>query len=536
MPQGVRPPVPGRPQTLREARRAYQKAGRTPSFTAAQIRAAERAAEADRRATEIQAKERRAKETKRRREEQDARKREEQRTLVQLGRLPEDSLWGKVRASQQRLHNFFGARQHPEEGDKPDATDLHQETAASGVRASSVVTFDKDVPDPGLGSFPAPAFQYSQKVSSLPAENTSVAARTREKVNPIDVNRPVQEETVRVVRSTQAPLDAQLSFSGTQLFSNFVDDGDLEGELNGPSSSIKLLENRSARQVNHNGTSQVHSPSRKRKADELCLFSPPGEKAARLVFGKVSPSMLNTHTQDKADTLPKSSSTRLCLNASGTGVDLVDTPTASQVEAMFRSQDSEDDELHSDKENLNPCYAALNKENSADKIQVLVSTAAEAHTSAPCPVKPLNEKRPPAKRSSVLQDEHGSFDNTNFLKHYSGDEFGDDSGDEILELACEAFEVAQATSEMILKSWSPKTSVILRSSPRKLQIKQATSSPSEAGDVPCRTQDSFYDLDGVDDDDLAGLVDISTSGQNSDNPISPETSSSSKARFGRTIP
>ncbi len=108
MPRGTRPPAAGRPQTLREARRAYQKTGRVPSLSAAQIRAAERAVEGDKRAKDILAKEKRAREAKRRKEEQEAKQREEQRKLVQLGRLPEESLWGKVRASQPRLHSFFG--------------------------------------------------------------------------------------------------------------------------------------------------------------------------------------------------------------------------------------------------------------------------------------------------------------------------------------------------------------------------------------------------------------------------------------------
>lgn len=111
MPRGANNPKPGKIQTLQEARRAYQKAGRTRTHTAAQIRAAERAVEADRRAAEILAREKRGREAKRKRTELEARQREEKVKLVQAGQLPEESLWGKVRSSQPRLHDFFGGRQ-----------------------------------------------------------------------------------------------------------------------------------------------------------------------------------------------------------------------------------------------------------------------------------------------------------------------------------------------------------------------------------------------------------------------------------------
>ena len=231
MPRGVQPPNPNRIQTLCEARQAYQKAGRISSLTVAQIRAAERAAEGERRAKEILEKERRAKQNKRKREEQEVRQRSEKRRLVELGKLPEESLWGKVRASQPRLHNFFGApKRAQKEGEAEDGLDP-ADTSSDG--------YERKIENLNAGEDSALLNQLlssAASVQKIPAGchecATDVSEETaKEALEELTSQR--QETRVGVTPGTQARLDLQLSFSGSQLFSEFVDDVALEAELNG---------------------------------------------------------------------------------------------------------------------------------------------------------------------------------------------------------------------------------------------------------------------------------------------------------------
>ena len=96
-----------RPQTSRQVRRAYLRSNQAFQFTATQLRASERRDLLDKRAKDIQAKEKRAKENKRKREEKGAAEREVKRRRIEEGKLPAETAWGKVRASQPRLHTFF---------------------------------------------------------------------------------------------------------------------------------------------------------------------------------------------------------------------------------------------------------------------------------------------------------------------------------------------------------------------------------------------------------------------------------------------
>jgi hypothetical protein len=66
--------------------------------------------------------------------------------------------------------------------------------------------------------------------------------------------------------------------------------------------------------------------------------------------------------------------------------------------------------------------------------------------------------------------------------------------------------------------------------------KQASSLRSKVRDLPSAIQDSFYDLDGADDEDLTSLAHMFNSSEKLKKEINPQKSTSSKARSGRTIP
>jgi hypothetical protein len=232
MPRGAQPPNPNRPQTLREARRAYQKAGRTPSLTAAQIRAAERAAEAEQRAKEILSKERRARDNKRKREEQETKQRSEQRRLVEQGKLPEESLWGKVRASQPRLHNFFGvpvdARQQAAENGR-----IQKDSDLDGGEERGEIEIDEEE-SPLMNQLFSSALSALESPTACHARDAEVSEGINGKLA-TGLGSQRRYADVADIQQTHVQLGLPASLSGSQLFSELADDAALEAELNGRS-------------------------------------------------------------------------------------------------------------------------------------------------------------------------------------------------------------------------------------------------------------------------------------------------------------
>ncbi|CAL8582980.1 hypothetical protein XPA_008620 [Xanthoria parietina] len=102
MPQ-PRSVVSSRPQTSRQAKRAYQKAGATPRISAAEQRRIDRAVELDDRAARIRLHNVRARENKRKKAERDEKDRE---TRKRMG-IPEPSKF-KIGPSQLSLGSFVG--------------------------------------------------------------------------------------------------------------------------------------------------------------------------------------------------------------------------------------------------------------------------------------------------------------------------------------------------------------------------------------------------------------------------------------------
>lgn len=504
-------------------------------MTAAQIRAAERAVEQDKRAKDIQAKEKRAREAKRRRDEQEAKQREEQRKLVQLGKLPEESLWGKVRPSQPRLHTYFVVPQHTKAEKRVDKTALENEALSTVARAKSVGHIDNDLPDPGRTLSSAPAILESQKLSPLPVRKDTGEATTCDEGPSNNNSRTIDQEDGRVVPGTQKQLDVQLSFTGSQLFSAFADDGDLEVELNGPSTSPNMSDNPPGRNLTNKERPRTLTPSRKRKADDPPPATPPSAKSARVVFTLMSPYMLNTRAKEKTDN-SNPYPIRGGLNHPSAAMLLDEIPTASQVEAMFWSQDFEGDDVHSDKENFNPCHSTLAKHVSSHKRGVQASAVAERH-GPPHSAATFSAKHGALKQPSPsrIQGVDEVYNNADCLDDDCEDEFGSDINEEILELASHHLGDAKAAFQKASGTLSLELSALQRSPPRKKTSEQASPLP-KVQDPPNGTHDSFYDLDGVNDEDLACLTDMFNSSQNLDHKFSPEKSTGSRARSGRTNP
>ncbi len=422
--------------------------------------------------------------------------RQEQRKLVQQGKLPEESLWGRVRASQPRLHNFFGVPEHAKAETETGSIIVTNKPSDSNEKASSACDRDEDCLDAGWAQSCRPAFP--QKAFTSPPQNITVKAKASEKKHRTNLIQADEQEDFHARPRIQAQLDMQLSFSASQMVSDFADDGDLEAELNGPIRSEKESQGLLIRKLNINAAGQKESFSRKRRADDLAPTPPPSAKNARLVFAHMSLSMLNTRAQEQNDASSGSSPTGPGLNHPTGSTGLPNLPTASQREAMFESQDFADADANSDKENIKPC-----------------------------------RESPPAKRPSPgsrgMAEELGM---ANSLNGDSDEEFGPDVDDEMSKLAFQVIEVAKGPSKMISKSASSKTLEVQRSSQRQ-PVRQASPQQSKVRDLADGVEDNFYELDGVDDVDLAGLVDKFNSSLNGE--VSPQETTSSRSESGRSI-
>ena len=519
MPRGAHPPTSGRPQTLREARRAYQKAGRVPTLSAAQIRAAERAVEADKRAKDILAKEKRAREAKRKKEEQEAKQREEQRKLVQLGRLPEESLWGKVRASQPRLHTFFGVPRDGKVEAQFSKASLDIQNRKSDARARSVEHSAENSHGSGQILSSAPAALNSQKASCLSATQKASASESCMKQYTTQLKHTYERSALHAAPVDQGQSDTQFSFPGSQMLSEFADDKALEAELNGQSSPPKAVRDLSSHTSKRTAALQTGCPSRKRKAEDPSPTTASSAKSARAISAQRTPLMLNSRAPENSCTSSGSS-----LNQPGVHLpainDLDDIPTASQVEAMLWSQDFEDNSAHSDKENLDPCPTGSKITNST--VQTRSNKLAAAKPQRPCPPTaklPVKERLPSQQSALGSQEDEKVLDNGHGSDDYFDNVFGDDFDANLLELPSQVLGLRNDASQMVSKQLGAGVLAVQQFTLPKL-AKQASPLRSKVGDSPDGTQNS-YDMHGVNDEDLLELADMFNSSQNLDNRVGP---------------
>ena len=106
----------------------------------------------------------------------------------------------------------------------------------------------------------------------------------------------------------------------------------------------------------------------------------------------------------------------------------------------------------------------------------------------------------------------------------------------ILALKSHDYLAAEAVSQSASKLLNLKPLASHQSSPLKHSSRQASSPRPKVRDSPSTIEESFYDLDGLDDEDLAALVDKFGSSQKLDDEVSPHKTASSRRKSGRSIP
>lgn len=487
MPPRTRVVPTNRPQTLREARRAYQKAGRTPSLTAAQIRAAERAVAADKRAAAILAKEKRARENKRKRAEQAAKQRAEQRKLVQQGRLPEESLWGSIHGSQQRLHNFFSAPQSEKIQTRRGRPSHENGVLRSNVRALSFDHAGAIPPDLGsIRSF-SPTTLESENASLSPASKVIVKGEIHPEAALVNsMYRPTDQGNPHCTSEIEAQLDAPHSLTGSQFFFDLADDADLEIELNGPPSCEKSAS------IAVTAAGEVppgHFPAPrciKRGADCQAPGTPLKAMVTRQVFSDLSPSKVHMRIHKRSTSTSRHSYLPGAASHGKQGPSL-GSDTASQLEVIFNSQDFVDDLLLTDEENMDPQWP---------------TSAIEGSELAMLNKSPVSEETPGVPRLPLLQLQsrtHSdmkaasisslprtdcSFGQEDDFNDEPVHKLGGDVSKKALKLTTQAIGLAKTASQM--------------TSPRM----------AKEQDFPNGTQSSLYELDGVEDQDLADLASV----------------------------
>lgn len=594
MPRRAEPNNRSRPQTLKEAARAYKATGKSRTFSASQIRRNERAVEADERAAGLLAKEKRAKEAKKKRLQREIQQKEERRKLVEQGKQPVESLWGKVRASQPRLHNFIA----PKQGKAKTATGEPVDDGKSldkDVKASSIVQsvedfsnlerlpfsapaafesqqappmlegkvtveaetkpsesalekailnddalldqWDEDSTGPEWLLLSAPAALEPQTVSPLPALNPPCHATICDEGGSKALNRAEEQGEVNDAAWTPAQMDAQLAFSASQLFSGFVEDADVEAELNGPSLSAKLPKLPSCRPGIDNSEFQLQSPPRKRKADNPPPTTPQSFKKPRMVFARISPTMLHTQVQEKASIALSESPFRQGLSDMRTALGLANIPTASQLEAMFSSPNFEDDDGNSDKENIVLHPVCLERGGVISTTDSTKSLWVEACMGPQSPVGlSVKQKMSSNRLKSELQKDNKADDSAERSDEDSEDEFGDDQTDEILQLVSQAMKTPRAASQLAPESESTQARAVNLSAPQRRTCNQASPLRSQVRNLQSGSQESSYGLDGIADEDLVGLAQQFSGSEQLNNDPGPLMSMRSMFKSGRMIP
>lgn len=305
----------------------------------------------------------------------------------------------------------------------------------------------------------------------------------------------------------QGQPDTQFFFSGSQMLSEFADDKALEAELNGQSSPPKTVRELSIHTAERTAALQTSSPSRKRKAEDPSPTTASAAKAARTISAQRSSLMLKSRAPEQLCTSSASSLTQPgAHHPAVSGLD--DIPTASQVEAMFWSEDFEDNGTHSDKENLDPCPTDCKITNST--VQIKSNRLAAPKPQRPCPSTaklPVKERSPSQQSALRSREDDKVLDNGHGSDEYFDNVFGDDFDENLLGLPSQILGPRKDDAQMVSKERSAEVLGVHRFTLPKL-AKQASSLRSKVGDSPDSTQNSNYDMHGVNDEDLWELADM----------------------------
>ncbi len=497
------------PQTSKKARRAFLKSKQQFTYTATQFRAAERRDELEERAKKIADKEERKTINKRKRKEKYSSDRAAKRRQISEGKLPPEAALGKVTASQPRLSLFLlrpkpiklelGSEEEAEsekeaeneEDSEPDSEEsidgevVHESTARP-ARDLSVESeeFEHFFSSPAS---PQPATMAQQmNIEDVDATKDHLHRNIIKAVE--DPHTVIPKESNISPSARQALLDAQLSFSEVDFDFDILEDKDAD-PLEQPA------EDATDSQGCRDTTTNIHllvTPS-KRKADEAGLTFVSPAKSARSALSEMSPSKVNIRAQEKPDIFSIAS---FASNLPSPGFG---KPTASQsaaeIIAMIGTQDLEDDEFATDKENEDP-YCTVDR--ASGKKQVESKTERPGQTEETIRTSVI-EARTALVDEDIFGDEHDLWD-PDLEDGEAQDDYDKDVDDATL-----ATLVAQSPS----KHKSQRTLYFTSMPPPLLfPVLKAlhNTTPQKLRDLPPATQGNSFSFDDVEDDDLNSLA------------------------------
>jgi hypothetical protein len=520
------------PQTSKKARKAYLKANKHFEFTPTQARASERRLELEKRAKGLEAKEQRKKDNKRKREEKEAFEREAKRKRIESGKAPIEALWGKVRASQPRLHAFFAqpkaaddkVNDHSENEDEPNlGYDSYAEEEV-GDKTIEQAAQDSAAETEGLEDF----FFLEGSINSTdmaPALDSNAAETPAE----LEIDDPVVDAKNANNAALSQREDPDQVLPDTQLLlSQGIFDFDIAEDDDAEWMPLEVKNvNRSNGVEGPNMQSRLLGTPSKRKAEhDNSEFTSPA-KSARSALSEMSPSKVNIRAQEKPDifsVLPFPSKLPTPSPAKQPG-----RQTTDELLAMIAMQDFEDDEFLTDKENADP-FQSESKGGSQKKdgVQKITSTSGSIikHDS---PSTPNLVKNVQVQHLSFDED---IFDSDDFSALESGledeqDDYDNDLDDEAL--AALAASSPSAHKLALMSSRHPQTMAggkletkeLTTSTDRQEHVRAATgmqhpmqaalakaqvASPGLQHQLPPATQGNSFAFDDVQDDDLTSLV------------------------------
>lgn len=518
------------PQTSKKARRAYLKSNKHFEFTPTQQRVSERRLELDKRAKTLQVKEQRKKDTKRKREEKEASEREEKRKRVESGKAPLESLWGKVRASQPRLNAFFASPNainkepnNQSESEGEGDVDYDYESEAEITHEPPQQTAQGAADTEGLeNSFSSSASTGSANmvgaVNSKAPEELAQSKTEDPVVNGGIISHPNDPH--------QALLDAQLAlFQGIWDF-DIAEDDDADWALQGAANSDGshgTPDNIAHRHL-------LATPSKRKAGDDDFEFMSPA-KSARTALAEMSPSKVNIRSQEKPDIF--SVAPFAAKLPSPTPAKQAGGETAADVLAMIATQDLEDEEFSTDKENEDPWQVESRKQsqkgdNSQKKTALSNGDMEQDASRDPNAADRIQSLCPPYDEDIFDDDEFGALESDFEDGHEGYDDYDKDLDDEAL-----AALTAQSPSAHKLALLSKKTPASIaggsprtakHSEPTTLRLENAlgnrsmpppfppASKPSQVGapqtqvQLPPATLTNSFSSDGLPDDDLTAFA------------------------------
>lgn len=481
------------PQTSKKARKTYIKANKHFEFTPTQARASERRLELDKRAKALQAKEQRKRDNKRKREEKEAAELEAKRKRIENGKAPIEALWGKVHASQRRLNAFFA---QPKAADKEEVCRSDSEDEASlaydydlghevtdhlveqTAHDSAADTKDLEV------FFSSPPFENTpDKMQTSESDARNMPAQSAVGELAIDAQSNKNTATSQSEDYEQALNDAQFALSQGISDFDIAEDDDAEW---------MPIEAENVNQSNVWEGQSMHNRSlatpSKRKAEEADFEFTSPAKSARSALSEMSPSKVNIRAQEKPDILSVASSAAKLPTPSPTKQASRQSP--ADMLALIATQDLEDDEFATDKENEDPWQAESTKRLQKDDNSQKENDAVEGDVK-----RDTAQDHRAAKQTQVQSPPYDEdiFDDDDFADLASELEDGYDDYDKDLDDEALAALAAKSPSAHKLALLSTKTAAVV-------------SFPPQQPSVPATEGNSFA-FDDLQDDDLATFAD-----------------------------